>query len=73
VEVSSEDSRPPATSVPETALEWPKVHAERYIIGLILLTIAMTIFILLGGLRWLRRFAPGHTNRYHKLDSEDSR
>jgi len=72
-EVPSEDSRPPPTSAPEIALEVPKVHVERYIIGLILLTIAMTIFVLLGGLRWLRRFAPGHTNRYHKLDSEASR
>jgi hypothetical protein len=72
-EVSTEASAVSATSAPETALEESKIDAGRSIIvGLILLTIATTMFVLLGGLRWLRRVAAGRNSRYRKLDNEDS-
>lgn len=74
VELPSEASKSPATPSQETALEEPtgEDSAGRYIVvGLILLTIGTTMFVLLGGLGWLRRLAAGHRSRYRKLNSED--
>jgi len=53
-----------------TILEESKILTGSYIIfGLILFAIAMTMFVLLGGLRWLRRQnALRRHGRYRKLN-----
>ena len=54
-------------------LEKPQVLAGSYIvISLILVAVAMTMFVSLGGLRWLRRQTALRRSQYRKLsvDSE---
>lgn len=54
-------------------LDEPSIYPGRYIIvGLILFTIATVVFVLIGGLRWLRRLvATRRHGKYRKVDSED--
>ncbi|KAH8993254.1 peptidylprolyl isomerase B [Lactarius hatsudake] len=52
-------------------LEEPKILTGSYIvIGLILFAVAMTMFVLLGGLRWLRRQTALRRHQYRKLDAD---
>lgn len=54
-------------------LDEPPVLTGHYIIvSMILLTIATMIFVLVGGLRWLRRvIATRSRGRYRKVHGED--
>lgn len=54
-------------------LDEPSILSGHYIIvSLILFTFATTIFVLVGGLRWLRRvIAVRSRGRYRKVDDED--
>jgi hypothetical protein len=54
-------------------LDEPSILTGHYIIvGMILLTIATAMFVLMGGLRWLRRIiATRGRGRYRKVDDED--
>lgn len=54
-------------------LDEPSVLTGHYIIvSMILLTIATMIFVLVGGLRWLRRLiATRSRGRYRKVHGED--
>ena len=55
-------------AVQETMLEKPQVLAGSYIvISLILVAVAMTMFVSLGGLRWLRRQTALRRSQYRKL------
>jgi hypothetical protein len=49
------------------------IHTGRYIVlALILFTIAAMIFVLMGGLRWLRRLSVmQRRGRYRKVSGED--
>ena len=54
-----------------TILEEGPIFAGSYIVfGLILVAVAMTIFVSLGGLRWLRRQTALRRSQYRKLSVE---
>jgi hypothetical protein len=55
-------------------LDEPSIMAGHYIIvSMILFTIATMIFVLMGGLRWLRRvIATQSHGRYRKVHGEDA-
>jgi len=63
----------PKPSTLGTPLGESSTYTVRYTIaGLTLFAIATMIFVLTGGLRWLRRrVARRHRGRYHKVDDED--
>ena len=69
----SEAGNPPVASSSGITLGEPSNTTGRYaIIGLALFAIATMIFMLMGGLRWLRRLiATRHHGRYRKVDDED--
>ena len=71
--VSSEAGNAPEASAQQTILDEPSILSGHYIIvGMILLTIATMIFVLSGGLRWLRRvIATRSRGRYRKVHDED--
>jgi len=71
--VHSEIANPPKVSAQEPMLDEPSILTGHYIIiSMILFTIATTIFVLVGGLRWLRRvIATRSRRRYRKLHGED--
>ncbi len=54
-------------------LDEPSILTGHYIIvGMILCTFATMIFVLMGGLRWLRRFiATQSRGRYRKVHDDD--
>ena len=64
----------PKPSTQATPLVESSTYTVRYTVaGLTLFAIATMIFVLTGGLRWLRRLlARRHRGRYHKVDDEDS-
>jgi len=64
---------PPVASSSGMTLGEPSNTTGRYaIVGLTLFAIATMIFMLMGGLRWLRRLiATRHRGRYRKVDDED--
>ena len=54
-----------------TILEEAPIFAGSYIVfGLILVAVTMTIFVSLGGLRWLRRQTALRRSQYRKLSVE---
>jgi uncharacterized membrane protein YidH (DUF202 family) len=54
-----------------TILEEAPIFAGSYIVfGLILVAVAMTMFVSLGGLRWLRRQTALRRSQYRKLSVE---
>ena len=63
----------PKASALGTLLDESSTNTARYtVVSLALFTIATMIFVLMGGLRWLRRLIAGqHRGRYHKVDDED--
>jgi hypothetical protein len=64
---------PPVVPSSGITLGEPSNTTGRYaIVGLTLFAIATMIFMLMGGLRWLRRLiATRHRGRYRKVDDED--
>ena len=64
---------PSETSSSGITLGEPANTTGRYaIVGLTLFAIATMVFMLMGGLRWLRRLiATRHRGRYRKVDDED--
>jgi hypothetical protein len=64
---------PPVASSSGMTLGEPSNTTGRYaIVGLALFALATMIFMLMGGLRWLRRLiATRHRGRYRKVDDED--
>lgn len=60
-------------SVLETMPVKSSIHTGRYIVlALVLFTIAAMIFVLMGGLRWLRRLSVmQRRGRYRKVSGED--
>jgi len=71
--VHSDVANPPEVSAQEPMLDEPSILTGHYIIvSLILFTIATMIFVLVGGLRWLRRvIATRSHGRYRKVHGED--
>jgi hypothetical protein len=72
-ELPSEAGNPPEVSAQGTILDEPSILTGHYIIvGMIILTVATLMFVLMGGLRWLRRVmaTQGH-GRYRKVHDED--
>jgi len=73
--VSSEAGNPPEASAQQTILDEPSgsiLTGHYIIVGMILFTIATMIFVLSGGLRWLRRvIATRSHGRYRKVHDED--
>ena len=71
--VHSEAANPPEVSAQEPMLDEPSILTGNFIIiSLILFTLATMIFILMGGLRWLRRaIATRSRGRYRKVHGED--
>jgi hypothetical protein len=63
----------PKASTLGTLVDEPSTYTARYtVVGLALFAIATMIFVLMGGLRWLRRLvAQRHRGRYRKVDDED--
>lgn len=61
------------TSAQKTILDEPSILTGHYIIvGMILFSIGTMAFVLMGGLRWLRRvIATRSRGRYRKVHGED--
>lgn len=68
-----EDANPPVASSSGITLGEPSNTTGWYaIVGLTLFAIATMVFMLMGGLRWLRRLiATRHRGQYRKVDDED--
>jgi hypothetical protein len=59
-------------SAQKTIFDEPSVLTGHYIIGMILFAIGTMVFVLMGGLRWLRRvIATRSHGRYRKVHGED--
>jgi len=71
--VPSEAGNPPEATAQKTMLDEPSIITGHYIIiGMILFAIATMIFVLMGGLRWLRHvIATRSRGRYRKVHDED--
>jgi len=74
VDTAEEVGHTPVASTLVTMPDEPSIFTgHRYaIVGLVLFTVATMMFVLVGGLRWLRRLtATRHRGRYRKVDGED--
>jgi len=75
VSLPDEDTagKAPKASTLGTLVDESSTYTARYIVvGLTLFAVATMIFVLTGGLRWLRRLvAQRHRGRYRKVDDED--
>jgi len=72
--VSSEAGYTPVASTLVTMPDEPSILTGRpyTVIGVVLFTVATMMFVLMGGLRWLRRLtATRRRSGYRKVDGED--
>ena len=74
VDTAEEANHTPVASTLVTTPDEPSIlTGHRYaIVGLVLFTVATMMFVLMGGLRWLRRLtATRRRGRYRKVGGED--
>jgi len=72
-DTAEEAGHTPVASTLVTMPDEPSIlTGRRYaVVGLVLFTVATMMFVLMGGLRWLRRLTTTRRGRYRKVDGED--